>query len=407
MSVRSTLGLFLIIALTAVGCSDDSDRSPAGGPVEPEVLDVFTLVETLTSDEFAGRDNLSPGSLSAQKFLVEELAKFAQPIFPDAEGDEGFFQHYDDGTNILAVVPGGELADEYVMIGAHYDHHGSNPEERCNGETEEDSICNGASDNAASVAEVIDIVRSLVAEGPPRRSILVTLWDGEEDGLVGSKHYVENPVIPLEQTIAYVNFDIQGANLLQSLRNFTVLIGAETGGQNLVDAAKRAIDASTLDTLVVSLIFGQGRSDHARLVGAGVPSVFFSDATNGCYHTVKDDIDAVDFPKLEQQILAAAAITRELLMTDDVPTLNTSAPLASYDDAVEFLRLLEAAQVDFGQFTPEEQVSTERFLVDLHAIVDAGPEAFDGGSVGTLLVGISTLISTVSSQECNAYLTDG
>ena len=65
----------------------------------------------------------------------------------------------------------------------------------------------------------------------------------------------------IRRTLAdeYVNFDIQGANLLQSLRNFTVLIGAETGGQNLVGAAQRAIGASTLGTLIVSLIFRQGR----------------------------------------------------------------------------------------------------------------------------------------------------
>ena len=55
-------------------------------------------------------------------------------------------------------------------------------------------------------------------------------------------------------------------------------------------------------TAMFSLIFGQGRSDHAALVSAGVASVFFTDANNGCYHTVNDDITAVDFPKLEQQI---------------------------------------------------------------------------------------------------------
>ena len=104
------------------------------------------------------------------------------------------------GTNFLAVVPGGELADEYVMIEAHYDGHGS--DDFCEGKTAEDDICNGASDNAAGVAAVIDIARSIVTDGVPRRSIIVTLCDGEEDGLVGSQYYVENPVIPLGKIIA-------------------------------------------------------------------------------------------------------------------------------------------------------------------------------------------------------------
>ena len=123
-----------------------------------------------------------------------------------------------------------------------------------------------------------------------------------EDGLVGARYYTENPIIPLEQTIVYVNFDIQVANLLPALRKHTILVGAETGGANLIAASKRAREESSLVTAMFSLIFGQGRSDHAALVSAGVASVFFTDANNGCYHTVNDDITAVDFPKLEQQI---------------------------------------------------------------------------------------------------------
>jgi hypothetical protein len=142
---------------------------------------------------------------------------------------------------------------------------------------------------------------------------------------------------------------------------------------------------------MLSLLFGQGRSDHAVLVGAGVPSVFFTDASNGCYHTVKDDINAVDFPKLEQQIRTANAITRDLVATDTVPVLNPSAPLASYEDADELLRVVVAAQVDFGQFTPEEQVTSEQFLIDLQAIVDAGPDAFDGAAVSAMLSGAVAL----------------
>lgn len=108
-------------------------------------------------------------------------------------------------------------------------------------------------------------------------------------------------------------------------------------------SSQSAIDASTLDTLMLSLLFGQGRSDHAALVEGGVPSVFFTDANNGCYHAVKDDIDAVDFPKLEQQIRAANALTQGLVLTNAVPAFNEDAPLATYNDAVELLRVVDAA----------------------------------------------------------------
>ncbi len=68
---------------------------------------------------------------------------------------------------------------------------------------------------------------------------------------------------------------------MPSLRNYTILVGAETGGINLIEASSRARGASSLDTVMLSLIFGQGRSDHAVLARSGVPSVFFTDANKG------------------------------------------------------------------------------------------------------------------------------
>ena len=191
MFYRGFLPLFVFIVATVMACSDSSDRRSAvipeapQVPEVPEITSVRTIVETLASDKFEGRDNQSPGSALAREFLYEELSKFAQPINPDVEGIEAYLQPYDLGTNVLAMIPGGELADEYVMIGAHYDHHGSDPNS-CDGMSEEDNICNGANDNATGVAATIDIVRSIVAQGTPRRSIIITLWDGEEDGLVGA-----------------------------------------------------------------------------------------------------------------------------------------------------------------------------------------------------------------------------
>lgn len=404
MKTTAIIMVFAATVFIANACSDSNNgnnnqnNEAVGG--EDTGLDVRALVEALASDEMEGRDNLSAGSLLAQELLFDELSRFAQPMFDDAEGIDGYLQPYDVGTNVLAMIPGGDLADEYVMIGAHYDHHGRN----CADSTEDDNICNGANDNATGVAAVINIVKSIVADGTPRRSIIITLWDGEEDGLVGARYYAANPAIPLEQTIAYVNFDIQGANLLPSLREHTILVGAETGGENLVQAAQSARKQSSLDTVMLSLLFGQGRSDHAALVDAGVPSVFFTDANNGCYHTVKDDIDAVDFPKLEQQILTANALTRDLIDTDDVPVFDASAPVATYADASELLRIVEAAQEDFGRFSPEQQVASEQYLIDLKAIVDAGPAAFDQTAFGTLLSGAAALVATLASQECDPFI---
>jgi hypothetical protein len=367
---------------------------PAPTTTEPAGDDVRTMVEILASDEMNGRDNLTPGSQLARDYIVGELERFADPAL--GEGTDGYVQPFDLGTNIIALLPGGDLSDEYVIIGAHYDHVGSN----CGDVSAADDICNGATDNATGVAAVIEVARSIAAEGVPRRSVLIALWDAEEDGLVGSGRYVADPIVPLEQTVVYINFDIQGSNLLPSLANSTLLVGAETGGPNLVDAAGLAAEASTLDTLKLSLLFGQGRSDHAVFVDAGVPSVFLSDATNSCYHTVGDELDMVDFGKLDLQLIGATVLLRTLISTDEIPVLDPAAPPTTYDDAVQMLRLVSAAEPDFALLGPEGRASAEQYLVDLRTVVDAGPGSFDDNANAVLLGGAGAFVGALAQVGC-------
>ena len=344
--------------------------------------DARGIVEMLASDELAGRDNFSDGSIAAQEFLYGQLSEFAEPAF-DGEGIDGYLQEFPVGTNIVAVIPGTDLADEYVVIGAHYDHLGSD----CPTSSPADHICNGATDNAAGVAVAIAAARNQTAAGPPRRTVVVALWDSEEDGLLGSQHYTTDPVVPMEQTVAYVNFDIQGSDLLPSIANSTIAVGAETGGPTFVDSVTTAAGASTLDTALLSVIFGQGRSDHVNFIANGVPAVFLTDATNACYHTAQDDVTAVDFAKLDQQVATATALLADLASTDAVPVFDPAAPVATYDDALALLAIAEPAQGDFSSLGAEGEALSTQLLVDLQTLVDAGPDAFTDESIGTLLGG--------------------
>ena len=106
----------------------------------------------------------------------------------------------------MAKIPGSDLADEYVIIGAHYDHLGNT----CRTPDAADTICNGATDNGAGAAAVLDVARKIKAAGTPHRTVILALWDREEDGLLGSKYYAQHPIVPIAKTIVYVNFDIQG-----------------------------------------------------------------------------------------------------------------------------------------------------------------------------------------------------
>src|SRR5262249_2825984 len=108
-------------------------------------------------------------------------------------------------------------------------------------------ICNGATDNAAGSAIVLGVGLAL-KKRPPRRSVVLALWDAEEDGLVGSLYYVNNPLVPLSKTVAYVNFDIQGSDLLPSLATTSFAVGPETG-TTLTDVVRAAVDAEQFGTL--------------------------------------------------------------------------------------------------------------------------------------------------------------
>lgn len=355
----------------------------------------------LASDDFNGRNNQTPGSAASRDLLVSVLSEIAAPAVPDGDGGLGFLQEYALGTNIVGVIAGrGALANEYVMIGAHYDHLG--PGECDTLDERDDVICNGAADNAAGVASVMDLA-GRVHRDPggetDRRGLVVAFWDGEEDGLVGARRYVADPVIPLGQITTYVNFDIQGASLLPALSNHTLLIGAETGGAALSDVASRASDASPLEYTLLSVFFGQSRSDHAPFVDAGVPALFFTDGDNGCYHTVLDDVDHYDGDKHLLQIDTAETAVRELLGASDSPEFVGDGPRTTFDDAVELLELVKAGGEELA-LLPDRGVATVDHLVALDRILGAGPEAYDAAAEERVLTGASDVGAAFTNSAC-------
>jgi hypothetical protein len=270
-----------------------------------------------------------------------------------------------------------------------------------------DTVCNGATDNAAGVAAVLAIGRAIASlPTPPRRSVILALWDREEDGLLGSLFYRQNPLVPLTSTVGYVNFDIQGANLLPSLKNFSVAVGPETGGAVLRGLVDDAISGEGLGTRKVSYIFGQGRSDYVHLVNGGVPSVFFSDSTGGCYHTKQDDVSVVDFAKLHKQAKIGFKVTLSLIETDTPPPfVAPNAPLATYEDATVINDVLNTGlAADLGLFTPGDQATLLQFQSDLNAIVADGPESFDNADLTTLLFGTLDVVGILTNIDCDGFL---
>jgi hypothetical protein len=355
----------------------------------------------LAGDDSAGRDNNTPGSALARQFLIDQLKPIANGLNASASGDAAYTQTLPGGTNVVAVVPGSALPNKYVVVGAHYDHLGSS----CTYKSSGDTICNGATDNAAGVAAALAIARAIAAGPKPRRSVIIALWDAEEDGLVGSRYYTDHPLVPLSDTVGYVNFDIQGANLTPSLRNTSFAVAAETGGERLREIVHSAIGATTLSTETLSSIFGQNRSDYVSFLGKQVPSVFFTDATGPCYHTNDDEIGVVDFGKLHQQIGIALNVTRQLANTNDPPTFAPNTPLVTYADAVVLQEAAELIWQDRDRFSAQDQDTLNTVRTDLTQIVADGAAAFDSDDVSTVLGHAATVvISLLPKGECDGFL---
>lgn len=215
-----------------------------------------------------------------------------------------------DVRNVAAVLPGADpaLRDEYVVVGAHFDHLGwggdgsLSPDER--------AVHNGADDNASGTAGLMEIAR-LMAERPrPRRSVLFLGFTGEEKGLWGSARFVTDPTVPVESMVAMINLDMVGRLDTGGLTVFGV--GTAEEMKNLVSDANNAL-AEPLT--YGSSPDGYGASDHSSFYQVGVPVLHFMTNTHEDYHRPSDDWDKIDGEGIERVAQLAVEVVDRLAGT--------------------------------------------------------------------------------------------
>ena len=144
--------------------------------------------------------------LAGTEYTLDDLAQLSDPtsLATTVKMAVSIQRREVEARNVLGLLPGSDpqYKDEIVVISAHYDHVGRNPD---------GTVYNGANDNASGVAVMLEIARLWQAQGfKPARSVLFAAWDGEERGWLGSTYYVENPVYPLDHTVALLNLDMVG-----------------------------------------------------------------------------------------------------------------------------------------------------------------------------------------------------
>ena len=210
--------------------------------------------------------------------------------------------------NVIGVLEGaGPLADETIVVGAHYDHLGlGGLGSLALGDR---SIHNGADDNASGTAMMMEMARRLARRPDPLpRRVVFMAYSAEERGLIGSAFYVNHPLFPLEKTVAMVNFDMVGR--LNPEGDLTVFgTGSSPGLDTLVESL-----AKDQDLKAKNVVGTQGEffaSDHASFYMKDIPVVFFFTGTHADYHRPSDDTDLINFDGMRR-----IADVGELLLLD-------------------------------------------------------------------------------------------
>ncbi len=296
-SLRAS-ALASVAALILSGCAGMTETPPpaeapadvAATPVDYEQL--MADVRILSADDMEGRGAGTPGGERARAYIVsrlEALGVGAPPVGRlqpfEAQGRTREGPKTFNGVNILGLIEGTRVPDRYIVVTAHYDHVGVN----------DGQIFNGADDNASGVATMLEIAARLKA-APPEHSVIFVAFDGEERGLLGAKHFVQAPPVPLASIAMNLNFDM--------------VARAETDGHLWVTGTyQHPTFRPLLETIpangAVSLAFGKDTpqdtgadnwveaSDQGPFFRADVPFLYLGVDFHPDYHRPSDDFDKI------------------------------------------------------------------------------------------------------------------
>lgn len=264
-------------------------------------------IGVLAHDSLQGREAGTKDGLKAANYLRAELesmglkpwrGNYFQPFSGSRHG--GTSSNNPNMQNVLGYIQG-KKSDEIVIIGAHYDHVGI----RSNGTN--DTIYNGADDNASGTSAVLQVAKAFVESGEkPERTIIFALWDGEEKGLLGSFFFVEDHYsytpIPLTEPIpvkGYINLDMIGRNKNKDATTH-VITYTSSSKPKLAEWVKNDIETYNLNLSPDFQPSDQlpGGSDHLPFDQKGVPFIFYFTDMHPDYHKASDHADKINYDKV-------------------------------------------------------------------------------------------------------------
>ena len=276
-------------------------------------------VRILSADDMEGRGIGTPGGAKARAYVVKRFgqiglkpqgATFERPFTfkPKFVGKDV------TGVNLVARIEGTSSSDKVLVVSAHYDHLGVRKGE----------VYNGADDNASGVAGLLAVAEAFKAK-PPRHTVLIVAFDGEESGLRGARAFVADPPVPLATIGLAVNFDMISKNAKGEL--YVSGAGPQPWLKPVLEGVAK--------TAPVKLKLGHDtdaegkqnnwtqQSDQGPFAVAGVPWVYFGVEDHPEYHQPTDDFDTVPQDFFKHAVTTVVAATRAL--DDDLDGIGKAA----------------------------------------------------------------------------------
>jgi hypothetical protein len=268
---------------------------------------IFLQVKNAVAEDWLDPSGKSLAELQKQIDDSSKPASFALPENQSAAIAVSIRTTRATVNNVLAYLPG--KTDEYVIIGAHYDHLGRGNFDSL-APSQIGQIHPGADDNASGTAGVLELARLLAPQkGQLRRGILFMSFAGEELGLLGSAAWVKDPTRPLDKAVAMLNMDMIGR-----IKNEKVYIGGLGTGSTL----KAVVEVAQANSgfKVEYSPGGYSSSDHTSFVTKKIPVLFFFSGLHSDYHKPSDTWDKID-PVAATRLLGVVGTTAELLANAD------------------------------------------------------------------------------------------
>lgn len=311
--------LLLLLTALVISCTSNSSNN-FSSDITPE--DISTHITYFASEELEGREAGTANEAKAANYIAD---LFRDYNLEPAGDDNTYFQEFTINTavlrnphapdtsagekrlskNVAGLLHGTGNSDELIIIGAHYDHLGYG-EFGSLYRGDQPRIHNGADDNASGTAGLLELAHYF-SKNRPQTDLLFLAFSGEEMGLLGSAHYVDNPTINLDNVLTMINMDMIGRMTDKKLMIFGI------GTADKWEAIMNSANTGNLDLNLVK--DGTGASDHTSFYYKNIPVLHYFTDTHADYHRPSDDTEYIN---MNGTALALHHLVRVIVQLDEL-----------------------------------------------------------------------------------------